>query len=110
MDLTQRADLYPLCPIHHAPMMNAGSDGADAMYACAEHGCNFHWEWNTGYFYLQDGRVAYPTNVHEILKQAPIREHGYMYIASIKGSPKQRTWRCSVKDCPNVIVDEGPPD
>jgi hypothetical protein len=50
------------------------------------------------------------TNVHQILKLAPLREHGYMYIASVEGPPRQRMWRCAMKDCQNVIVDDAPPN
>ena len=48
--------------------------------------------------------MRYPSNIHRVLKPALIREHGYMYIASVEEC--NRTWRCAVKDCPNLIVDE----
>jgi hypothetical protein len=41
-----------------------------------------------------------------ILKPALVREHGYLYIDAVEGSPQMRTWRCAVTDCPNTIVDE----
>jgi hypothetical protein len=46
-------------------------------------------------------------DAHQFLKPALLREHGYLYIALVQGaSPRQRTWRCAVKDCPNMIVEE----
>jgi hypothetical protein len=60
-----------------------------------------------GYFRQTDGIMAYPTNAHQLLKPALVREHGYLYIASMAdGPPLKRTWRCAVKDCPNMIVDD----
>ena len=110
MSLKSPAEVRPLCPAHYAPMKATEGAGAEATYACAEHQCRFHWKRESGYFCIEDGRVAYPTYVHQILKLAPIREHGYMYIASVEGPPRQRTWRCAMKDCQSVIVDEAPPN
>src|SRR3984893_3117935 len=109
MDLTLRVDLHPLCPIHDTLMKGADTAEAEATYACAEPGCNFRWEWKSGYFCADDGRVGNPGNPHQFLKPALIREHGYLYIASIDRPERQRTWRCAVKDCQNVIVDEAAP-
>jgi hypothetical protein len=37
-----------------------------------------------------------------------VRDHGYLYLATIEdGPPQKRTWRCAVKDCANVIVEDG---
>jgi hypothetical protein len=110
MSLRSQADVHPLCPVHYVPMNTTESVDAGTTYACGEHGCHFHWKWDSGYFCIEGGRVAYPTNVHQILKLAPIREHGYMYIAAVEGPPRQRTWRCAMKDCQNVIVDDAPPN
>ncbi|OLE13864.1 MAG: hypothetical protein AUG89_03995 [Acidobacteria bacterium 13_1_20CM_4_56_7] len=81
----------------------------EAGFACAEQGCTFQWKWDMGYFYLKAGRVEYPTDIHRLLKPALVREHGYMYIASVD-EQKRRTWRCAVKDCPSLLIDENAPD
>ena len=90
-------------------MKGADTAEAEATYACAEPGCNFRWEWKSGYFCVDDGRVGNPGNPHQFLKPALIREYGYLYIASIDRLERQRIWRCAVKDCQNVIVDEAAP-
>jgi hypothetical protein len=83
--------------------MNAGGN---RDYVCSEDGCTFHWRFENGYFHRKDGTVQYPDNVYQLLKPAFLREHGYMYIASIEEPPHMRTWRCAVLDCRNKIVDE----
>jgi hypothetical protein len=96
-------DIHPLCPEHCGEMQPQGPVGPDVVFACAKNDCTFRWQWREGYFYEDGGQASYPSNIHEVLKPALIREHGYMYIASIE--EHQRTWRCAVKDCPNTIID-----
>jgi hypothetical protein len=86
--------------------MNGNKSIADLEYVCPEEGCRFHWRVQDGYFQVIDGTVHYPPDAHQFLKLALVREHGYLYIASVEGSPQKRTWRCAVKDCPNAVVDE----
>ena len=85
--------------------MDGNKSIADPDYVCPEEGCAFHWCFHEGYFQLKDGRVHYPTDAYQFLKPALVSEHGYLYIASVEGSPQKRTWRCAVKDCPNTLVD-----
>jgi hypothetical protein len=86
--------------------MNGNKDIADPDYVCPEEGCTFHWRYQDGYFQVNDGVVHYPPDAHRFLMPALVREHGYLYIASVEGSPQRRTWRCAVKDCPNTVVEE----
>jgi hypothetical protein len=97
-----RPDILPLCPTHHVQM---NADG-DRGYACTEDHCVFHWRFEEGYFQRKDGTVQYPDDVYQLLKPAFLREHGYMYIASMQKPSHKRTWRCAVVDCQNKIVDE----
>ena len=106
MSVTPQPDLRPLCPVHHKVMAVVIREGTEALFACAESGCNLHWIWTSGYYCIQDGRMTYPANVHQILRPAPIREHGYLYIAEIDAASGQRTWRCAIKDCSSVIIDD----
>jgi hypothetical protein len=77
-------------------------------YICGEIGCLLCWRVEDGYFQQKDGKMAYPPNAHQLLKPALVREHGYLYIAAIaEESPQERTWRCAVKDCPNMIIEDG---
>ena len=81
-----------------------GPEEPDHAYRCTRNSCTFRWMWNDGYFHWQDGRVEYPANADKLLKPALVREHGYLFIESIKG--KARVWRCAVQGCDNTIVDE----
>jgi hypothetical protein len=88
--------------------MRLDSGKSHSTYVCGEAGCRFHWRMQEGYFQQMDRIMAYPTNAHQLLKPALVREHGYMYLATIEdGPPQKRTWRCAVKDCANVIVEDG---
>jgi hypothetical protein len=78
----------------------------DSEYVCSEEDCMFHWRFQDGYFQLKDGKPFYSAESCQFLKPALVREHGYLYIAEVEGSPQMRTWRCAVTDCPNTIVDE----
>jgi hypothetical protein len=100
-DLQVRPDISPLCPAHHISM----NVGPEEDYVCPEPGCAFCWHVDEGYFQLKDGKVLYPTNIHQLLKPALVTEHGYMYIASVEGVPPKRTWRCAMRDCPNFMID-----
>jgi hypothetical protein len=101
-----RTDIRPLCPRHDA-RMNGNNDATDQDFVCPEQGCTFHWRFLDGYFQLNDGVVHYPPDAYQFLKPALLREHGYLYIALVQGaSPRKRAWRCAVKDCPNMIVEE----
>jgi hypothetical protein len=87
--------------------MRLGRDESSSTYVCGESSCSFHWRIQEGYFEVKDGVMKYPANAHQLLKPALVREHGYLYIASIADGPHQkRTWRCAVKDCLNMIVDD----
>ena len=87
--------------------MRSDAEESNCTYRCGEASCAFRWRMQEGYFQQKDGIMAYPTNAHQLLKPALVREHGYMYIAAIEdGLPQKRTWRCSVKDCPNMIVED----
>ena len=86
--------------------MGLGREQSNSTYVCVEAGCTFQWGRQEGYFQVKDGIMKYPANAHQLLKPALVREHGYLYIASIAdGTHQKRTWRCAVKDCPNIIVD-----
>jgi hypothetical protein len=97
-----RADIHPLCPIHNLPMNAERNRG----FACSRDGCLFRWGFEEGYFQQENGTVQYPNDVYQLLKPAFLREHGYMYIASIQEPPHMRTWRCAVVDCRSKIVAE----
>ena len=87
--------------------MRLGRDQSNSTYVCVEAGCTFQWRMQEGYFQVKDGVMKYPANAHQLLKPALVREHGYLYIASIADGPHQkRTWRCAAKDCSNIIVDD----
>jgi hypothetical protein len=86
--------------------MNGNKDIADPDFLCSEEGCTFHWRFRDGYFQVTDGVIHYPPDTHQFLKPALVREHGYLYIASVEGSPQKLTSRCAVKDCPNTMADE----
>ena len=77
---------------------------SSVVFGCPERVCSFNWHWRDGYLCQEDGRATYPTNVHKVLKPALIREHGYMYIASVDGH--KRTWRCAVRGCSSTIVND----
>jgi len=79
---------------------------ASQEYVCSAEGCTFHWRFQDGYFQMQDGALHFPPEAQQYLKPALVSEHGYLYIASVDGSPRVRTWRCAVKDCPNTIVED----
>ena len=85
-------------------MQPKGTASDDVIFVYTKPGCTFRWECKNGYFHQHDGIVMYPTSIHQVLKPALIREHGYMYIASVE--KHKQTWRCAVKDCPNMLVDE----
>ena len=55
---------------------------------------------------MTDGVIHYPQDAYRFLKPALLREHGYLYIASVEESHQKRTWLCAVKDCPNTVADE----
>jgi hypothetical protein len=86
--------------------MNGNNDVADPDFLCSEEGCTFHWRFQDGYFQVNDGVIYYPPDAYQFLKPALVREHGYLYIASVDGSPPMRTWHCAVKSCPNTVVDK----
>ena len=105
-NLELRSDLEPLCPVHQVPMRLI-PDQSNSTYICGQAGCTFRWRVQEGYFQQKDGIVRYPSNAHQLLRPALVREHGYMYIAAMEDGPaRKRTWRCAVKDCPNMIVDD----
>lgn len=87
--------------------MRLDQDQGRSTYICSEASCTFRWRMQDGYFQQMDAAIKYPTNTHQLLKPALVREHGYMYIAAIAaGPPEKRTWQCAVKNCPNTIVDD----
>jgi hypothetical protein len=85
--------------------MKGNNDGSNPDFACSEAACTFHWRVLDGYFQRNDGKIEYSSDAYLFLKPALVREHGYLYIASVNGSPQKRTWRCAVKDCPNTVVE-----
>jgi hypothetical protein len=87
--------------------MGLDPDKSNSTYGCREAACTFHWRRQEGYFHERDGIMAYPPNTQQLLRPALVREHGYLYIALIAdGTPPRRTWKCAVKDCPNMIVED----
>ena len=77
--------------------MRLGRDQSNSTYVCVEAGCTFQWGMQEGYFQVKDGVMKYPANAHQLLKPALVREHGYLYIASIFGrtAPEKNVAVCS---------------
>jgi hypothetical protein len=106
-EMFYREDLEPLCPVDYIKMHRA--DKEPLTFKCIEEGCNIHWNRLSGYFYPYPQDIAKRAFAIDYLKMDLAVEHGYLYFASID-PPGRMTWRCSVKDCPNVAIENYPSD
>jgi hypothetical protein len=99
--LPYRNDLEPLCPVDFRKMIQIAAESRTS--ACSKDNCDLRWTRRSGYFYPEphSGERA---SVINFLKIGMVIEHGYFYLASI--DTNGRTWRCSVKDCSNSIIED----
>jgi hypothetical protein len=98
--LPYRNDLEPLCPVDLCKMIQIPAESH--TYACNLDDCHLHWSRHNGYFYPESHERR--PSVISFLKMGMKIEHGYFYLASVNANGK--TWRCSVKDCPNLIIED----
>ena len=103
-DLPYRANLRPLCPDDYHPMHP--EPDSSGTFRCTHSGCRFLFARHIGYYTLERGVVVPPPDTIRLLRPALIREHGYLFISEIDFAAKTRTWRCTVKDCPNTLTDD----
>ena len=100
-ELPYREDIEPLCPVDFLKMHSINEE--PPTFKCPETGCNIHWDRLNGYFYPETEDIAKRASMVGFLKMSFVVEHGYFYLASV--DPLRKTWRCSVKDCHNVAID-----
>jgi hypothetical protein len=99
-----QSNLRPLCPDHYEPMSPADQARSDGRYCCSSAGCRFCWQWDSGYFIWEDGRIEYPPSAIQLVRPALIREHGYLYISSFENG--ERTWQCPAQGCVNTLREK----
>jgi hypothetical protein len=100
-EMLSREDLEPLCPVDFRKMRLIKEEPPTFM--CPETSCNIHWNRLSGYFYQDSEEITKRSSQVGFLKMGFVVEHGYFYLASVDALRK--TWRCSVKDCQNVTID-----
>ncbi len=100
-EMLYRDDLEPLCPVDFRKMRSI--NGELHTFKCPETDCNVHWNRRNGYFYPDAEDVNKHASLVGFLRMGFVVEHGYFYLASV--DPLRRTWRCSVKGCQNLTID-----
>lgn len=100
-EMLYREDLEPLCPVDFRKMHSITEE--PLTFKCPEASCNVHWNRPSGYFYPASEDRNQRASLVGFLKMGFVLEHGYFYLATV--DPLRRTWRCSVKGCQNMTID-----